>query len=228
MVSHHPLSLMGEMYRSICTAILFSRPDKPPQTILVTSAQPNEGKTVTAINISMMLAQSSGPVLLIDADLHGGYCHKLLGLGNGNGLTNILTGNEDIKKFIKKTKVDNLSLLGRGTLPPNPAELLGSDKMRQTLEALSADFRFIIIDSAPLLAVSDTVLLSTKIDGVVLVARGGKVSRHVVRRRASGWTMSTRKFSGSSSMASTFRTLNTENIDTFIDHTTRATPTIRR
>jgi len=182
MVSHHPLSLMGEMYRSICTAILFSRPDKPPQSILVTSAQPNEGKTVTAINIAMMLAQSSGPVLLIDADLHGGYCHKFLGLSNGIGLTNILTGDADIKKFIKKTKVDNLSLLGRGPLPPNPADLLGSEKMRQTLDALSADFRFIIIDSAPLLAVSDTVLLSTKIDGVVLVARGGKVSRHVVRK----------------------------------------------
>ena len=178
-VSHHPLSLMGEIYRSICTAILFSRPDKPPQTILVTSAQANEGKTVTAVNVSMMLAQSSGPVLLIDADLHGGYCHKLLGLGNGKGLTHILTGNEDIRKFIKQTKVNNLSLLGRGTLPPNPADLLGSDKMRQTLEALAADFRFIIIDSAPLLPVSDTVLLATKVDGVILVARGGEVSRHV-------------------------------------------------
>ncbi|MGB7951562.1 MAG: CpsD/CapB family tyrosine-protein kinase, partial [Candidatus Binatia bacterium] len=150
-----------------------------PQTILVTSAQPNEGKTVSAINISMMLAQSSGPVLLIDADLHGGYCHRLLGLSNGKGLTNVLTSNVDIKNFIKKTKVNNLSLLGRGTLPPNPADLLGSDKMQQALKALTADFRFIIIDSAPLLPVSDTVLLSTKVDGVILVARGGEVSRHI-------------------------------------------------
>ena len=173
---------MAEMYRSICTSILFSRPDKPPQTILVTSTQPNEGKTVTAINISMMLAQSSGPVLLIDADLHNGYCHKLLGLNNGHGLSNILTSNEDPRGFITKTKVKNLSVLSRGTLPPNPAALLGSDKMRQTLDALAADFTFIVIDSAPLLAVTDTVLLSTKIDGVVLVARGGKVSRDLVRK----------------------------------------------
>jgi capsular exopolysaccharide synthesis family protein len=182
MVSHHPLSLMGEMYRSICTAILFSRPAKPPQTIMVTSAQPNEGKTVTAINIAMMLAQSSGPVLLIDADLRGGYCHKLLGLRNGNGLTNILTGDKDIKRFIKTTKINNLSLLGRGTLAPNPADLLGSERMGQTLDALSADFRFVVIDSAPLLTVTDTVLLSTRIDGVVLVARGGAVSRDAVRK----------------------------------------------
>ena len=182
MVSHHPLSLMAEMYRSICTSILFSRPDKPPQTILVTSAQPNEGKTVTAINISMMLAQSSGPVLLIDADLHNGHCHKLLGLSNGHGLSNILTSNKDPRGFITKTKVNNLSVLSRGTLPPNPADLLGSDKMRQILDLLAADFTFIVIDSAPLLPVSDTVLLSTKIDGVVLVARGGEVSRQLVRR----------------------------------------------
>jgi succinoglycan biosynthesis transport protein ExoP len=181
MVSHAPLSLMEEMYRSICTAVLFSKPEKPPQTILITSAQPNEGKTVTAINLSMLLAQS-GPVLLIDADLHGGHCHKLLGLENSVGLSNILTGKRDPGRLIKKTSVNNLSLLCRGTLPPNPADLLGSDRMRQTLEALAQHFRFIVIDSAPLLAVSDTVLLSTKVDGVVLVARGQEVSRHVIRK----------------------------------------------
>jgi succinoglycan biosynthesis transport protein ExoP len=181
MVSHPPLSLMEEMYRSICTAVLFSKPEKPPQTILVTSAQPDEGKTVTAINLSMLLAQS-GPVLLIDADLHGGHCHKLLGLENSVGLSNVLTGKRDAGRLIKKTSVNNLSLLCRGTLPPNPADLLGSDKMRQTLEALAQHFRFIVIDSAPLLAVSDTVLLSTKVDGVVLVARGQEVSRHVIRK----------------------------------------------
>ena len=179
-VSHHPLSLMGEVYRSIRTAILFSRADKPPKTILITSSQPDEGKTVTAINLSIMLAQSGGPVLLIDADLRGGQCHKLLGLGNGNGLTNILTGNGDATSLIKKTSVNNLSLLCRGTLPPNPADLLGSEKMRQTLDALAADFRFLVIDSAPLLPVSDAVLLSAQVDGVILVARGEEVSRHLV------------------------------------------------
>ena len=125
MISQHPLSLMGEMYRSICTAIMFSKAEKPPRTILITSSQPSEGKTVSAINISSMLAQSGGRVLLIDADLHGGRCHKLLGMGNGNGLSNVLAGTEDSARLIKKTKINNLHLLSRGTLPPNPAALLG-------------------------------------------------------------------------------------------------------
>lgn len=182
MISHHPLSLMGEMYRSICTAILFSKAEKPPRSILITSSQPNEGKTVSAINISSMLAQSGGRVLLIDADLHGGRCHKLLGVGNGNGLSNVLAGTEDSTRLIKKTKINNLHLLSRGTLPPNPAALLGSDKMRQTLDGLAAGFRFIVLDSPPLLPVSDTVHLSTMVDGVILVTRGTDVPRDLVRR----------------------------------------------
>ncbi|MGH7931136.1 MAG: CpsD/CapB family tyrosine-protein kinase, partial [Candidatus Binatia bacterium] len=182
MVSHHPLSLMGEMYRSICTAIMFSKAERPPRTILVTSSQPNEGKTVTAINVAIMLAQSGGPVLLIDADLHGGRCHNLLGLENGNGLSNILAGTEDPTRLLRKPRVKNLSLLSRGTLPPNPAALLGSDKMRRTLDRLAGEFRFIVLDSAPLLPVSDTVLLSTMIDGAILVARAHEVPGEVVRR----------------------------------------------
>ncbi len=181
-ISHHPLSLMAEMYRSICTAIVFSKADKPPRTILITSSKPNEGKTVTSINIAMMLAQSHGPVLLIDADLHGGQCHKLLGITNGTGLTNVLTGNGHAAQFIRKTNVKNLSLLGRGTLPPNPADLLGSETMRQTLAALATDFRFIVIDSAPLLPVSDSVFLAAQVDGVILVTRGREVSRSIVRK----------------------------------------------
>jgi capsular exopolysaccharide synthesis family protein len=182
MISHHPLSLMGEMYRSICTAIMFSKAEKPPRSILITSSQPNEGKTVTAINIAIMLAQSGKPVLLIDADLHGGRCHHLLDVDNGNGLSNILAGIEEVSPLIKKTRIKNLSLLSRGTLPPNPAALLGSDRMRRILDSLTPEFEFIVCDSAPLLPVSDTVLLSTMIDGVILVAKGHEVPGDVVRR----------------------------------------------
>jgi Mrp family chromosome partitioning ATPase len=106
----------------------------------------------------------------------------LLGLENGNGLSNILAGAEDFTAPIKKTKVKNLSLLSRGTLPPDPAALLGSDKMRRTLEGLAVDFHFIVLDSAPLLPVSDTVLLSTMVDGVILVAKGHEVPGDIVRR----------------------------------------------
>ncbi|MCZ6624744.1 MAG: polysaccharide biosynthesis tyrosine autokinase [Deltaproteobacteria bacterium] len=181
-ISHHPLSLIAESYRAIRTAILFSATERPPQTILVTSSQPQEGKTVTAINIAMTLAQIGGPVLLIDADLRAGHCHRLLDLENGNGLTNFLTGHGSAAEFIKKTGVNNLYLFSHGEVPPNPAELLGSEKMRQMLESLRTSFPFIVIDSAPLLPIIDTVLLSTMVDGVILVARGQQVSRHIVHK----------------------------------------------
>jgi polysaccharide biosynthesis transport protein len=181
-VAHHPLSLLAESYRAIRTAILFSTAEKPPQTILVTSSWPQEGKTVTAINTAVSLTQNGGPVLLIDADLRRGRCHQLLNLQNDVGLANILTGTEGPNKFIKETKIHNLHLLSRGQACPNPAELLGSERMRQTLESLAAHFSFIVIDSAPVSSITDSVLLSTMVDGVVLVVGGQKVSWPVVRK----------------------------------------------
>jgi capsular exopolysaccharide synthesis family protein len=180
--SDNPISMVGELYRNICTAILFSKAEKSPQTILFTSSQPNEGKTVTAINLAIILAQSGLPVLLIDADLRAGHCNRLLGLKDGAGLTSVLTGNGDAFGLIRKTSIENLSLLSRGASSPNPADLLASEKMRQTLDALAAEFRFIVIDSAPLLPVTDTVLLSRHVDGVILVTRGEHVSRNLVRK----------------------------------------------
>jgi succinoglycan biosynthesis transport protein ExoP len=180
--AHHPLSLASESYQAICTALLFSQPERPPRTILITSSQPKEGKTVTAINVATTLARHGVPVLLIDADLRNGNCHGRLGVQNGSGLTHALTGNRDVADFIKETAMLNLFLLSRGEISPNPAELLGSTKMRQLLESLETRYGFIIIDSAPLLPISDSVLLSTKVDGVVLVTKAQVVSRHVVRQ----------------------------------------------
>jgi polysaccharide biosynthesis transport protein len=181
-MSHHPLSLVGESYQTICTALRFSLPERPPRTILITSSQPKEGKTVTAINLAVSLARNGAPVLLIDADLRSGQCHRLLGVQNGSGLTNVLTGSRNATDLIKETQITNLSLLSRGDIPPNPVELLGSEKMRQLLESLETRYAFILIDSAPLLPITDTVLLSTKVDGVVLVTKGQAVSRYAVRQ----------------------------------------------
>ncbi|HSE87779.1 MAG TPA: polysaccharide biosynthesis tyrosine autokinase [Candidatus Binatia bacterium] len=181
-VAHHPLSLLAESYRAIRTAILFSTAEKPPQTILVTSSWPQEGKTVTAINTAVSLTQNGGPVLLIDADLRRGRCHQLLNLQNDMGLTNILTGAESPNRFIRETRIQNLYLLSRGQACPNPAELLGSERMRQTLESLATHFAFIVIDSAPVSSITDSVLLSTMVDGVVLVVGGQRVSWPVVRK----------------------------------------------
>jgi polysaccharide biosynthesis transport protein len=180
--SFHPLSLISESYQTLCTALLFSVPERPPRAILITSSQPEEGKTVTSINIAATFARNGAPVLLIDADLRNGRCHRLLGLENDSGLANVLTGNRHATEVIKKTAFNNLYLLSRGERAPNPAALLGSMKMGQLLESLAADFSVIILDSAPLLPISDTVLLSTKVDGVLLVAKAQDVSRYTARQ----------------------------------------------
>jgi capsular exopolysaccharide synthesis family protein len=182
LTSFHPLSLIGESYQTLCTALLFSLPERPPRTILITSSQPQEGKTVTAINIAATLARNGAPILLIDADLRNGRCHRLLGLENEGGLANVLTGNRNATEVIKKTAFNHLYLLSRGERAPNPAVLLGSMQMGQLLESLEADFPVIILDSAPLLPITDTVVLSTKVDGVLLVAKAQDVSRYAARQ----------------------------------------------
>jgi capsular exopolysaccharide synthesis family protein len=149
---------------------------------LATSAQPKEGKTVTALNVATTLARNGSSVLLIDADLRNGDCHRRLGVENSSGLTNALSGNREVTDLIKATAVPNLSLLPRGEIPPNPPALLGSLKMRQLLDSLETMFAFIIIDSAPLLPITDTVLLCTMVDGVVLVTKGHTISRNVAHQ----------------------------------------------
>jgi succinoglycan biosynthesis transport protein ExoP len=181
-IPHHLYSFICEAYQAICTTLPFSFPERPPRTILITSSQPKEGKTTTAINLAITLARNGVPTLLIDADLRNGRCHRLLDVENSNGLTDVLTGSRDVTECIKATAVTNLSLLPRGKIPPNPAQLFGSDRARQVLEALETDFALIIIDSPPLLPVNDAVLLSTKVDGVVLVVKGQGVSCYVARR----------------------------------------------
>jgi capsular exopolysaccharide synthesis family protein len=181
-ISHHPYSVVSESYQNICTSLLFSRPEKPPQTVLITSAQPKEGKSATAVNIAIVLARNGAPVLLIDADLRNGRCHWLLGLENGRGLTDVLTGNGQVPDLIKQTSIPNLSFLSRGPISPNPAQLLGSEKLGQVLASLRANYAFIVIDSAPLLPINDTVMLAPKVDGVVMVTRVQEVSRYVARQ----------------------------------------------
>jgi polysaccharide biosynthesis transport protein len=181
-VAHHPLSFSSEAYQTICTALRFSRPEQPPRTILITSAQPREGKTVTAINIAVNFARSGAQVLLIDADLRKGNCHQLLDMPNTSGLTNILTGNLNGSEPIKPTAIANLFLLSRGENSPNPAALLSSERTCQLLESLMTKFAFIIIDSAPLLPITETLHLATKVDGVALVIKGQQASFNIVQQ----------------------------------------------
>ena len=176
-------SPIAEAYRHLRTSLLLSSAGNPPKTILVTSSQPSEGKTTTAINTAFMLAQTGAEVLIIDCDLRRPRLHANFNLANTRGLTNYLSGEIPIDELLQTPeKIPNLKLLTSGPIPPNPAELLGSEEMRKLLKSLSERFTHIIVDSPPAISFTDASILSTFVDGVILVVHGGRSSRAVVRR----------------------------------------------
>ncbi len=173
-----------EAFRSLRTAILLSHPEKPPQTILVTSALPGEGKSTTAVNAASSLAQAGKRTLLLELDLRKPALAQVLGVESGRGVSGYLSGNCNLNSQIVETYLPNLFFIGCGTVPPNPPELLGSQKMTAGLTLLQDYFEHIVIDSPPLLGISDALLLARQMDGVVLVARARKTPRQAVRRSA--------------------------------------------
>ena len=182
MLARDPLSMISESYRTIRTALLLSQADRPPKVILLTSPSPNEGKTVTTLNLAMAFAQGGKRALVIDADLRKGRCHQLVNLRTRQGLANVLTGGLELNNAIKETEVQNFYMLPRGVLAPNPGDLLMSQKMRDVLGELRNSFDFVVIDSPPIIAVSDAALLSALCDGVVLVLNGQKTTAASARR----------------------------------------------
>jgi polysaccharide biosynthesis transport protein len=178
-----PQSQMAESYRALRTSLLLSSLGAPPKVIMVTSAMPQEGKTTTSINTAIVLAQKGVRVLLIDADLRRPGIHKALGMGPRSGLSNVLTGSADVQQAITRSPlVPSLYVLPAGTPPPNPAELLASANMRDMVDALSAQYDHIVIDTPPTLSVTDAVVLSTRADAVVLVIRSGRTTKQALRR----------------------------------------------
>lgn len=176
-------SPIAESYRHLRTSLLLSSAGQPPKTILVTSSQPSEGKTTTAINTAFMLAQTGAEVLIIDCDLRRPRLHTQFEVSNSRGLTTWLSGEKDLSNILQVcSKQPNLKILTSGPVPPNPAELLGSEEMRRLLGQLSERFAHIIIDSPPAISFTDASILSTMVDGVMLVVHGGRSSRAVVRR----------------------------------------------
>jgi len=177
-------SPIAESYRHLRTSLLLSSAGTAPRTILVTSSQPSEGKTTTAINTAFMLAQTGAQVLIIDCDLRRPRLHAHFNISNARGLTNCLSGEASEFDSVIQTyaHLPNLKLLPSGPMPPNPAELLGSDEMRKLLVALGEKFTHVIVDSPPAISFTDASILSTFVDGVILVVHGGRSSRAVVRR----------------------------------------------
>ena len=176
-------SHVAESYRHLRTSLLLSSAGQAPKTILVTSSQPSEGKTTTAINTAFMLAQTGAEVLIIDCDLRRPRLHSNFNISNVRGLTNHLSGELPLDEVIQPfDKQPNLKLLPSGPIPPNPAELLGSEQMRQLLTSLGERFAHIIVDSPPAVSFTDASILSTFVDGVILVIHSGRSSRAVVRR----------------------------------------------
>jgi capsular exopolysaccharide synthesis family protein len=173
----------AEAYRHLRTSLLLSSAGQPPKTVLVTSSQPSEGKTTTVVNIATMLAQTGAEVLILDCDLRRPRVHAHFGLPNSRGVTNYLSGESQVSELVQTyDKLPNLKVITSGPVPPNAAELLGSDEMRKLLYVLSENFTHIVIDSPPAISFTDASILSTMVDGVMLVVHGGRSSRAVVRR----------------------------------------------
>ncbi|MBD0379774.1 CpsD/CapB family tyrosine-protein kinase [Paenibacillus sedimenti] len=178
----NPKSFISEAYRTLRTNITFSSVDKEMRRILVTSSQPKEGKSTTVANLAVAYAQEGKKVLVIDGDLRKPTLHHYFLRSNRNGLTNILANQSSAKDVIVATDITNLSFLPSGPVPPNPSELLGSKKLSLLIEQFEKEYDLILFDSPPLLAVTDSQILSTLCDGVILVVHSGKVKRQLAKR----------------------------------------------
>ncbi len=177
-----PKSLIAECTRVIRTNLLFMSPDKPFKRMLITSSGPQEGKSTTVINLGIAMAQSGNKVLLIDTDMRRPRLHKAFGVPNDIGVSSLVVGEGTIESAVKSTEVPGLFLLSCGPIPPNPAELLHTKAFSELLEQLGTRFDRIVLDSPPVGAVSDAVVLATLVDGVVMVLKAGKTQSESARR----------------------------------------------
>ncbi|MDZ5470436.1 polysaccharide biosynthesis tyrosine autokinase [Bacillus sp. 31A1R] len=176
---NNPKDAATEQYRLIRTNILFSSVDNDIKTIMVTSPEPSDGKSTTASNLAIVFAQMGKKVLLVDTDLRRPSQHYGYKRNNFQGLTSVFTKKVPLNDVIKKTHIPNLELLTSGRTPPNPSELLNSKAMERVLEQLKSMFDYIIFDTPPILAVTDSQILANKTDGVILVISSGKTKREI-------------------------------------------------
>jgi len=169
-----PKSPEAEAFRMLRTNLQFTSLDKDMRTICITSTGPEEGKSSIIVNLAITMAQAGKKVLIVDCDLRKPLQHKIFKLSNLAGVTTVLSGNKEISEVVKETYVDGLHLITSGPIPPNPAELLSSEKMHNFIQDLRKDYDHILFDAPPALAVTDPIILSTKVDGMIFVVSAGK------------------------------------------------------
>jgi succinoglycan biosynthesis transport protein ExoP len=178
----HQHGALAEAFHGLRTSVLLSTPKRPPATLLVTSAQQGEGKTTVAANLAASLAQLGDSVLLIDADLRRPSLQNFFQVSRSTGLVNYLTGDCDWRSLVWQAAPIGVSVLFCGPVPPNPADLLSSEYMRTLIREASKEYKFVVLDSPPLLNLSDSRILATLVDGVILVVGGGTTPRELVQR----------------------------------------------
>jgi non-specific protein-tyrosine kinase len=184
LVAHsEPKSAAAEAYRTLRTNITFANPDKPVHTLLVTSTSPDDGKSTTIANLAITFAASGSPTVLVDADLRRPHLHTIFGVSNEAGLTTMVaemarTKDGSVPKVpLQSTQIENLQLLTSGPVPPNPAEILGSQRMNDLLAMLRNTAEYVLIDTPPVIAVTDAAVLAPKVDGVLIIINAGKTRR---------------------------------------------------
>jgi capsular exopolysaccharide synthesis family protein len=186
LVSHHmPQSQMSEAFRALRTSLLLSQADHPPQVILMTSALPREGKTTAAVNLAVTLAQLGDKTLLVDADLRKPGINRALSLVDGKhaGLSSYLAGVSSLDLItVPHPAITNLAAIPTGPIPPNPADLLSSRRLTELVAELRTRYKFVVIDSPPIMAATDAVILSVQVDGVLLVVRSGETPKEAFTR----------------------------------------------
>ena len=171
----NPKSLISEAFRSLRTNIQFSSIDNPIRSLVITSSGPEEGKSTISINIAIIMAQAEKRVLLIDSDLRKPMLNKAFNINSFKGLTNILVENVDYMDVLHEvSEISGLDVIGSGPIPPNPAELLGSDKMKLFIEDMTEKYDMVILDAPPIGLVTDSAILSTIVDGTILVCAVGE------------------------------------------------------
>lgn len=170
-------SAIAEAFRKLRTNLQFLAVDNPPRVMVITSSVPSEGKSTTAINIALALAEADHSVVLVDGDLRRPSLHKYLDLVGTVGVSTVLSGQVLLSEAVQKTRFPGLSVLTSGVIPPNPSELLGSHSARNLLSELRSEFDYVIVDSTPLLAVTDAAILAAGADGVLIMTRYGYTKR---------------------------------------------------